>query len=129
MSPSSQEEPRAERLTNAGPGTARAALLDVRGLADTPALDTKGPRDLRLTASATRIPTMRDVARLQRTRPYPPDLLAADVLRGVARNRAIIVSPRSVLPVWWMWRLAPLHGLRLALNLTRQSRRMVNEAP
>ena len=99
------------------------------GLVDTPALDTKGPRDLPLTASATRIPTMREAARLQRTRPYPPDRLAADVLGGVARNRAIIVSPRSVLPVWWMWRLAPSLGLRLALSLTRQSRRMIKEAP
>jgi NAD(P)-dependent dehydrogenase (short-subunit alcohol dehydrogenase family) len=99
------------------------------GLIDTPALDTKGPGDLALTPSSARIPTMREVARLQRTRPYPPDRLAADVLRGVARNRAIIVSPRSVLPVWWIWRLAPSLGLRLALGLTRRSRRMIEEAP
>jgi NAD(P)-dependent dehydrogenase (short-subunit alcohol dehydrogenase family) len=99
------------------------------GLIDTPALDTKGPGDLSLTPSSARIPTMREVARLQRTRPYPPDRLAADVLRGVARNRAIIVSPRSVLPVWWIWRLAPSLGLRLALGLTRRSRRMIEEAP
>lgn len=72
---------------------------------------------------------MREVARLQRTRPYPPDQLAVDILRGVARNRAIIVSPRSVLPVWWMWRLAPALGLRLAVSLTRRSRRMIMEAP
>lgn len=97
-------------------------------LVDTPALDTKGPDDLPLTASAARIPTMREVARLQRTRLYPPDRLAADVLRGVARNRAIIVSPRSALPVWWMWRLAPSLGLRLAVGITRRSRRMIAEA-
>lgn len=99
------------------------------GLVDTPALDTKGPEDLPLTVSAARIPTMREVARLQRTRPYPPDQLAVDILRGVARNRAIIVSPRSVLPVWWMWRLAPALGLRLAVSVARRSRRMIMEAP
>jgi NAD(P)-dependent dehydrogenase (short-subunit alcohol dehydrogenase family) len=97
------------------------------GLVDTPALDTKGPEDLPLTASAARIPSMREVARLQRTRPYPPDRLAADVLRGVARNRAIIVSPPSALPVWWLWRLSPPLGLRLAEGVTRRSRRLIEE--
>jgi NAD(P)-dependent dehydrogenase (short-subunit alcohol dehydrogenase family) len=98
------------------------------GLVDTPVLDTKGPSDLPVTASAARLPTMREVARRQRARLYPVDRLAADVLRGVARNRAVIVSPRSVLPWWWMWRIAPPLALRFALDLTRRSRRMIGEA-
>ena len=97
------------------------------GLVDTPILDTKGPADLPVTPSAARLPTLRETLQGGRTRLYPADRLAADVLRGVARNRAVIVSPRTVLPWWWMWRLAPPLALRLAVELTRRSRRTIEE--
>jgi len=58
---------------------------------------------------------------------YPADRLAADVLRGIAGNRAVIVSPRSVQAWWWMWRFAPPLALKLALDLTRQARRTLEE--
>ncbi|HSJ43518.1 MAG TPA: SDR family oxidoreductase [Euzebyales bacterium] len=99
------------------------------GFVDTPILDTKGPSDLPVPTSAARLPTMREMLRRQRTRLYPADRLAADVLRGIARNRAVIVSPRSVQALWWMWRLAPPLGLKLAVDLTRQARRTIEETP
>ena len=58
---------------------------------------------------------------------YQADRLAEDVLRGIARNRAVIVSPWSVQVLWWVWRLAPPLALRFALNLTRQARRMLED--
>jgi NAD(P)-dependent dehydrogenase (short-subunit alcohol dehydrogenase family) len=97
------------------------------GVVDTPILDTKGPSDLPVAPSAARLPTMRETLRRQGARLYPADRLAADVLRGIARNRAVIVSPRSVQPWWWMWRLAPPLALRLAVKLTRQARRTLEE--
>ena len=42
---------------------------------------------------------------------YPADRFAADVLDGVARDRAIIVAPASARLAWRMWRAAP--GLML----------------
>src|SRR5215472_1500145 len=38
---------------------------------------------------------------------YQADLLAQDVLRGLARNRALIVAPRSARNIWRMSRFAP----------------------
>lgn len=97
------------------------------GVVDTPILDTKGPSDLPVAPSAALLPTMRETLRRQGARLYPADRLAADVLRGIARNRAVIVSPRSAQPWWWMWRLAPPLALRLAVKLTRQARRTLEE--
>ena len=97
------------------------------GIVDTPILDTKGPSDLPVTASAARLPTMRETLRRQGRRPYPADRLAVDVLRGIARNRAVIVSPPSARPWWWVWRFAPPLALRFAVDLTRQARRAIEE--
>ena len=97
------------------------------GFVDTPILDTKGPPDLPVAASAARLPTMRETLRRQGTRLYPADRLAADVLRGIVRNRAVIVSPWSMQAWWWMWRLAPPLALRFAVDLTRQARRTLEE--
>jgi NAD(P)-dependent dehydrogenase (short-subunit alcohol dehydrogenase family) len=40
-------------------------------------------------------------------RNYPPERLAQDILRGVARDRPLIVAPFSAGAVWRMFRLAP----------------------
>lgn len=98
------------------------------GFVDTPILDTRGPSDLPVTPSAAKLPTMRETLRRGRTRLYPADRLAADVLRGIARNRAVIVSPRSAQAWWWTWRLAPGLALWTAENLTRQQRRVIADA-
>ena len=38
---------------------------------------------------------------------YPPDKTARIILDDVARNRAVIIPPRYVRPIWWLNRLAP----------------------
>ncbi|MDX1620129.1 MAG: SDR family oxidoreductase [Nitriliruptorales bacterium] len=51
---------------------------------------------------------------------YPSDRLARDVLRGISRDRPIIVTPMSARVAWRMWRLMP--GRMLALS-TRFAKR------
>jgi len=50
------------------------------------------------------------VARLGKL--YQADLLAQDVLRGVERNRALIIAPRSARVAWRMARYAPGFAMR-----------------
>jgi NAD(P)-dependent dehydrogenase (short-subunit alcohol dehydrogenase family) len=46
---------------------------------------------------------------------YQPDALAQDVLRGVERNRALIVAPRSARIAWRTVRYAPRLAMRTAI--------------
>lgn len=50
---------------------------------------------------------------------------AQDILRGVERNKALIVFPARARRTWWKWRLSPrwLHGAQQAIvaNLRRES--------
>ncbi len=49
-----------------------------------------------------------DAEYLSRSHGYPPpDRIIRHVMRGVMRNRSIIVSPRIQLPVWWIYRVFP----------------------
>jgi len=52
-----------------------------------------------------------DLARLS-GRLYNADALAQDVLRGIARNRAVIVAPASARLAWRMTRYAPGLSMR-----------------
>jgi NAD(P)-dependent dehydrogenase (short-subunit alcohol dehydrogenase family) len=74
------------------------------GVIDTPLLDKPNPGDLPPVSSA---PNGR--ALLSRTigKPYPPSSLARDVLEGVARNRALIVTPRHARVPWRIYRAFP----------------------
>jgi hypothetical protein len=58
--------------------------------------------------------------------PYPAPALAADVLAGVARNRAVIVTPRHARVAWRTYRLSP----RLVMDLAprHMARRMRRQA-
>lgn len=47
---------------------------------------------------------------------YQPDSLAQDVLRGVERNRALIVAPRSARIAWRMTRYAPGVTMRTIIS-------------
>jgi NAD(P)-dependent dehydrogenase (short-subunit alcohol dehydrogenase family) len=47
---------------------------------------------------------------------YQADALAQDVLRGVARNRALIVAPRSARVAWRMTRYAPGFTMRTIIS-------------
>jgi NAD(P)-dependent dehydrogenase (short-subunit alcohol dehydrogenase family) len=75
------------------------------GVIDTPILDAEGPPDLPRTSLAGRGREM--FLHSNRGPAYPPERLAADVLRGVERNRAIIVAPARARTAWLMNRISP----------------------
>jgi NAD(P)-dependent dehydrogenase (short-subunit alcohol dehydrogenase family) len=53
---------------------------------------------------------------------YPADRLAADILRGVARDRAIIVAPALARTAWRIARLSPQLAMLSAVAGTRKAR-------
>jgi short-subunit dehydrogenase len=61
---------------------------------------------------------------VERQYPMQPDRFAAQALRAIARNRAIIVLPSWWKVVWWLNRLSP----NLGLYLGRKSLEIVNRA-
>jgi NAD(P)-dependent dehydrogenase (short-subunit alcohol dehydrogenase family) len=52
---------------------------------------------------------------------YQADLLAADVLRGVEQNRALIVAPRSARIAWRMSRYTPRLMMRTIISGVRRA--------
>jgi NAD(P)-dependent dehydrogenase (short-subunit alcohol dehydrogenase family) len=82
------------------------------GVIDTPILDSEGPADLPRTRLAGRGREM--FLRSNHGPAYPPERLAEDVLRGVERNRAIIVAPARARTLWLAQRISP----RLVERLT-----------
>ena len=54
---------------------------------------------------------------------YPAQRLARDVLRGVDRNRGLIVAPASARVMWRLFRFAPEMMLRLSAAATRRQAR------
>lgn len=81
------------------------------GFTDTPILDKAGPEDLPKPALAER---GREMATKAQRHLYDADLLAADILRGMDRNKALVVAPRSARVAWRAVRLAP--GLSSAVG-------------
>jgi NAD(P)-dependent dehydrogenase (short-subunit alcohol dehydrogenase family) len=75
------------------------------GVIDTPILDSEGPPDLPRTRLAGRGRDM--FAHSTRGPAYPPERLAEDVLRGVERNRAIIIAPARARAAWLANRISP----------------------
>ena len=98
---------------------AEAAARGVRvsvvcpGGVDTPILDKGMPADLPRVPSVEGIDTRAVVTRFSGGRLYGADALAADVLRGVDRNRPLIVAPRQARVMWRLMRLSPSLVLRL----------------
>jgi NAD(P)-dependent dehydrogenase (short-subunit alcohol dehydrogenase family) len=74
------------------------------GLIDTPLLDKGNPPDLAAVPSPL---DGRKMLSRSMGKAYPPASLAADVLEGVARNRAFIVTPRHARAAWAVYRLSP----------------------
>jgi NAD(P)-dependent dehydrogenase (short-subunit alcohol dehydrogenase family) len=58
---------------------------------------------------------------------YQADLLAQDILRGLAKNKALIVAPRSARVLWRMTRYAPDFALS-TITKTVQKRAGANQA-
>ncbi|MFZ0664806.1 MAG: SDR family oxidoreductase [Acidimicrobiales bacterium] len=76
------------------------------GVIDTPLLDRKNPSDLPDVASYSG--GGREALEKAMGKAYPAELLARDVLVGVARNRAIIVAPHHARRAWFAYRMAPV---------------------
>jgi NAD(P)-dependent dehydrogenase (short-subunit alcohol dehydrogenase family) len=90
------------------------------GFVDTPMLDHVNPGLAQTAASRA---GRAAATRLQR-RPYPPEALAADALRGLARDQALIVTPTFARAVWLTNRLVPGLTQRLgAFEARRYARR------
>jgi NAD(P)-dependent dehydrogenase (short-subunit alcohol dehydrogenase family) len=73
------------------------------GFVDTPLLDNANP-GLPQTEAGRRA---REAALLAQRRLYPVDDLARDIMRGMARDQALIVTPASARGLWRLVRLAP----------------------
>jgi NAD(P)-dependent dehydrogenase (short-subunit alcohol dehydrogenase family) len=96
-------------------GAARGVRVSVvcPGGVDTPILDKGMPPDLPRVPSAEAMDTRAVITRASGGRLYSADALALDVLRGVERNRAIIVAPRQARVLWRLMRLSPPLLMRL----------------
>jgi NAD(P)-dependent dehydrogenase (short-subunit alcohol dehydrogenase family) len=73
------------------------------GVVATPILDRGNPDDL---PEVRRVDGREYLTRVG-GQPYAADALAADALRGVERNRAVIVAPRRAAVAWRLFRAAP----------------------
>ena len=104
-----------------------AALHGVRvsvlcpGAVETPILDRLPPDDLPATASAP--VTARAYLKRVRQKPVAADRFARAALRDVARNKGIIVLPRSAKALWYLHRLSPA----LVERITRSMAGTVNK--
>ncbi len=94
------------------------------GAVETPILDRLPDRDL--PATATPPVTARRYLAVVGQRPVGADQVASSVLKGVRRNRAIIVTPWSARPLWYVARLSPgLAGGLTTMVARRVDKRLV----
>ena len=110
-------------LSLRGEGATKGVRVSVvcPGGVDTPILDKRTPADLPPVPSADGIDSRALITKMSGGRLYDPDALAADILRGIDRNRAIIVAPRQARILWRLMRLAPSLFLRLSTAMAGHS--------
>jgi hypothetical protein len=58
----------------------------------------------------------------------PPDRIAEQTLRGLERNKAILVIPKSERRCSWLWRYAPALSLRGSQWFTSMARKENDKA-
>ncbi|MGQ0830178.1 MAG: SDR family NAD(P)-dependent oxidoreductase [Microthrixaceae bacterium] len=75
------------------------------GAIETPILDKGPPGDLPADPNGTL--TSRQFLDMMRMRPMPVDRFAVQALRGIARNQAIVIVPRSGRGLWYLQRASP----------------------
>lgn len=108
---------------------AEAALHGVRvsvlcpGAVDTPILDRLPDPDLRSTESSP--VTARSYLAVVRQKPVDVDRFARLALKGIQRDRGIIVVPRSARSLWYLHRLSPTLTGTMAKVLARRVDRML----
>jgi NAD(P)-dependent dehydrogenase (short-subunit alcohol dehydrogenase family) len=113
------------RLAGADHGIRVSVLCP--GWIDTPLLDRAWPEDLPVPASVASSPSMREGLVRAGIRIYPAHRLAEDTLRGIERNKAVLVIPREMHRTWVLFRLIPgLVGAK-TLDMTRAMRKAVGE--
>ena len=105
----------------AAPRGVRVSVVCPGGV-DTPILDKGMPLDLPRVPTAEAIDARAVITKFSGGHLYSADALAADVLHGVDRNRAVIVAPRQARIMWRLMRLSPSLLMRLgAAMITRGS--------
>lgn len=75
------------------------------GWTDTPILDSTGPADLPRPASAMDGGVREAAEKMGKL--YSPHALAEDIIRGIERNKAMVVVPRQARILWRAMRIAP----------------------
>jgi len=91
---------------------------------DTPILDSTGPEDLPKPSSAEG--GMRGAAE-KMGKLYTPAALAQDIIRGVERNKAMVVTPRQARVLWRAMRITPI-GFAAAAGITARRERRKRQA-
>jgi NAD(P)-dependent dehydrogenase (short-subunit alcohol dehydrogenase family) len=89
------------------------------GVIDTPFLDQTDVPGLPTPPSVAGVDVRGFMRRTGMGKAYLADRLAEDVLRGIARDRAIIVTPRQARAAWLVLRLSPRLGDILGKKMTR----------
>ena len=117
---------RALRTAGADHGIRVTALCP--GWIDTPLLDGAWPEDLPIPPSVATSPPIRETLVKGGVRIYPADRLAEDTLRGLERNKAVLVIPSEMHRTWLLFRLVPGLVESKVVAMTRAGRKTVGQA-
>jgi NAD(P)-dependent dehydrogenase (short-subunit alcohol dehydrogenase family) len=90
------------------------------GVIETPLLDRSAPDGMAPVATA---PDVRTFLTNNLGAPYPAASLAADIVRAVERNRALLVAPGRARTAWRMTRLVPAAAVAYATHTTRRQQK------
>jgi NAD(P)-dependent dehydrogenase (short-subunit alcohol dehydrogenase family) len=96
------------------------------GPVDTPILDSSPPADL--PAEPPGVLKGREYMAVLGQKPVPPAEVAGPALRGVARNRPVIIAPAKAKAAWYLVRVSPRLMDRVARTMAKQVQKRVDAA-